>query len=79
MPGGMHQIGRQPQQERGQGCHRRRPRVEKKRTTRELALKCLARFGSSAPKQPSNALPEVDPEITTYMWDTKKHIKKTAT
>jgi elongation factor 3 len=53
--------------------------VEKKWQVRELALKCLASFGAVAPKQLSNALPEVVPEVTACMWDTKKQIKKAAT
>lgn len=53
--------------------------VEKKWPIRELALKCLESFGASAPKQLSNALPELVPEITACMWDTKKQIKKAAT
>jgi len=53
--------------------------VEKKWPIREMALKCLASFGESAPKQLGNALPEVVPEITACMWDTKKQIKVAAT
>ncbi|KAL7548115.1 hypothetical protein ACHAWF_011411 [Thalassiosira exigua] len=53
--------------------------VEKKWQVRELALKCLASFGAVAPKQLGNALPEVVPEVTACMWDTKKQIKKAAT
>jgi elongation factor 3 len=53
--------------------------VEKKWPVRELALKCLASFGESAPKQLGNALPELVPEITACMWDTKKQVKKAAT
>jgi elongation factor 3 len=53
--------------------------VEKKWQVRESALKCLASFGAVAPKQLSNALPEVVPEVTACMWDTKKQIKKAAT
>lgn len=50
--------------------------VEKKWPIRELALKCLESFGATCPKQLSNALPELVPEITACMWDTKKQIKK---
>lgn len=46
---------------------------------RELALRCLGSFGETAPKQLGNALPEVVPEITACMWDTKKQIKKAST
>jgi elongation factor 3 len=53
--------------------------VEKKWTIREVALKCLASLGKTAPAQLSNALPELVPEITACMWDTKKQIKKAAT
>merc|ERR1719199_1849582 len=53
--------------------------VEQKWQVRELALNCVASFGETAPKQLSNALPEVVPEITACMWDTKKQIKKAAT
>jgi len=53
--------------------------VEKKWTIRELALKCLASFGETAPKQLGNALPLVVPEITACMWDTKKQVKVAST
>jgi len=53
--------------------------VEQKWQVRELALNCLGIFGETAPKQLGNALPEVVPEITACMWDTKKQIKKAAT
>jgi len=53
--------------------------VEKKWQIRESALKCLAFFGEATPKQLGNALPEVAPEITACMWDTKKQVKKAAT
>eukprot|EP00580_Thalassiosira_gravida_P003959 CAMPEP_0201604942 /NCGR_PEP_ID=MMETSP0492-20130828/4919_1 /ASSEMBLY_ACC=CAM_ASM_000837 /TAXON_ID=420259 /ORGANISM="Thalassiosira gravida, Strain GMp14c1" /LENGTH=1039 /DNA_ID=CAMNT_0048069075 /DNA_START=38 /DNA_END=3157 /DNA_ORIENTATION=- len=53
--------------------------VEKKWQVRESALKCLAFFGEATPKQLSNALPELVPEITACMWDTKKQVKKAAT
>ena len=53
--------------------------VEKKWPIRELALKCIASFGSSAPKQLGSALPELVPEVTACMWDTKKQIKTAAT
>jgi elongation factor 3 len=53
--------------------------VEKKWQVRELALKCLASFGATAPKQLGYSLPELVPEITACMWDTKKQIKTAAT
>jgi len=53
--------------------------VEKKWTVRESALKCIACFAESAPKQLGNALPEIVPEVTACMWDTKKQIKVAAT
>jgi elongation factor 3 len=53
--------------------------VEKKWPVREMALKCLATFGETAPRQLGNALPEVVPEITACMWDTKKQVKTAAT
>jgi elongation factor 3 len=53
--------------------------VEKKWPIRELALKCLVSFSVTCPKQLSYSLPELVPEITTCMWDTKKQIKTAAT
>jgi len=53
--------------------------VEKKWQIRELALNCMASFGETFPKQLGNALPEVVPEITACMWDTKKQVKVAAT
>jgi len=53
--------------------------VEKKWQIRELALKCIASFGESAPKQLGIALPVLVPEITACMWDTKKQVKVAAT
>lgn len=53
--------------------------VEKKWQVRELALKCLAKFSTLAPRQLGDALPEVIPEVTACMWDTKKEVKKAAT
>jgi elongation factor 3 len=52
--------------------------VEKKWPIRELALKCIARFAKIAPRQLGDALPEIVPEVTTCMWDTKKQIKDAA-
>jgi len=53
--------------------------VEKKWQVRENALKCLASFGKNAGKQLGNALPEIVPEVTACMWDTKKQVKAAAT
>jgi elongation factor 3 len=53
--------------------------VEKKWQIRELALKCLSKFAAFAPRQLGDALPEVIPEVTACMWDTKKQIKVAAT
>jgi len=49
--------------------------VEKKWQIRETALKCLATFSKTAPRQLGNTLPELVPELTACMWDTKKQIK----
>jgi|EP00956_Cyclotella_meneghiniana_P015277 elongation factor 3 len=46
---------------------------------REAALDCIASFGATAPKQLGNALPEIVPEVTACMWDTKKQIKTAST
>lgn len=53
--------------------------VEKKWQTRELALECINCFKSGAPKQLGNALPEIVPEVTACMWDTKKQVKAAST
>jgi elongation factor 3 len=53
--------------------------VEKKWPLRELALNCIASFGKNAGKQLGNALPEIVPEVTACMWDTKKQVKVAAT
>mmetsp|Transcript_30273 Transcript_30273/g.64933 ORF Transcript_30273/g.64933 Transcript_30273/m.64933 type:complete len:1040 (+) Transcript_30273:70-3189(+) len=53
--------------------------VEKKWQIREVALLCLARFKSIAPRQLADALPLVVPEVTACMWDTKKQVKKAST
>jgi len=53
--------------------------VEEKWQVRELALKCIPIFNDVAPRQLGNALPEVVPEVTACMWDTKKQIKKAST
>jgi len=52
--------------------------VEKKWQIRELALKCITKFSECAPRQLSDALPEVVPEVTSCMWDTKKQVKTAA-
>ena len=49
--------------------------AEKKWQIRETALKCLATFNKTAPKQ-FNALSELVPETTACMWDAKTLIKK---
>jgi len=53
--------------------------VEKSWQIREQALLCLEAMTTVAPKQMGNALPEVVPEITACMWDTKKQVKTSAT
>jgi len=53
--------------------------VEKKWQIRERALNCIATFHKTAPRQLGDALPEVVPEITACMWDTKKQVKVAAT
>jgi elongation factor 3 len=53
--------------------------VEVKWPVRELALKCITSFSKNAPKQLGNALPEIVPEVTACMWDTKKQVKAAAT
>ena len=52
--------------------------VEKKWQIRELSLKCIATFNKTAPRQLGDALPEVVPEVTACMWDTKKQVKTAA-
>jgi len=52
--------------------------VEKKWQIRERALKCIAIFHETAPRQLGDALPEVVPEVTACMWDTKKQVKQAA-
>jgi len=53
--------------------------VEKKWTSRTIALDCIANFSKTAPRQLGDALPEVVPEVTACMWDTKKQVKSAAT
>jgi len=53
--------------------------VEVKWQVRERALKCIALFKETAPKQLGDALPEVIPEVTACMWDTKKQVKAAST
>jgi len=53
--------------------------VEKKWQIRTLALDCVAKMKEVAPKQLGNALPEIVPEVTACMWDTKKQVKVAAT
>eukprot|EP00542_Grammatophora_oceanica_P021342 CAMPEP_0194038644 /NCGR_PEP_ID=MMETSP0009_2-20130614/10862_1 /TAXON_ID=210454 /ORGANISM="Grammatophora oceanica, Strain CCMP 410" /LENGTH=1038 /DNA_ID=CAMNT_0038681219 /DNA_START=42 /DNA_END=3158 /DNA_ORIENTATION=+ len=49
--------------------------VEERWQIRELAINCIGKFAESAPRQLGNALPEIVPEVTACMWDTKKQIK----
>uniref|UniRef100_A0A7S0B2M2 ABC transporter domain-containing protein n=1 Tax=Minutocellus polymorphus TaxID=265543 RepID=A0A7S0B2M2_9STRA len=53
--------------------------VEKKWQERVLALNCVAKFAKPAPKQLGIALPEIVPEVTACMWDTKKQVKTAST
>jgi elongation factor 3 len=53
--------------------------VEKKWQIRELGLKCIGKFAVTAPRQLGDALPEVVPEVTAGMWDTKKQVKQAST
>ena len=53
--------------------------VEEKWQVREMALKCFPVFAETAPRQLGISLPEVVPEVTACMWDTKKQIKAAAT
>ena len=53
--------------------------VEKKWPIREAALKCIPIFSKNASKQLGHALPEIVPEVTACMWDTKKQVKAAAT
>lgn len=53
--------------------------VEKKWQERVLALNCVALFAKTAPKQLGIALPEIVPEVTACMWDTKKQVKTAST
>jgi elongation factor 3 len=53
--------------------------VEKNWQVRCAALNCIPIFNKTAPKQLGDALPEVVPEITACMWDTKKQVKTAAT
>jgi elongation factor 3 len=53
--------------------------VEVKWQVRELGLKCLTKLKDVAPRQLGDALPEIIPEVTACMWDTKKQVKVAAT
>jgi len=53
--------------------------VEIKWGTRELALQQITKFKVTCPRQLSNALPEIVPEVSACMWDTKKQVKVAAT
>jgi len=52
--------------------------VEKKWPIRVASLDCISLFKEVAPKQLGNALPELVPELTACMWDTKKQVKVAA-
>ena len=52
--------------------------VEIKWQIRARALNCITTFTKTAPKQLGDALPEVVPEVTACMWDTKKQVKDAA-
>ena len=51
----------------------------KKWQVRELALNLITGFQKTSPRQLGYALPEIVPEVTACMWDTKKEIKVAAT
>jgi len=53
--------------------------IEKKWNIREAALEMILKFGEVAGKQLGQALPEIVPEVTACMWDTKKQVKVAAT
>eukprot|EP00519_Triparma_laevis_P012012 CAMPEP_0182499198 /NCGR_PEP_ID=MMETSP1321-20130603/7307_1 /TAXON_ID=91990 /ORGANISM="Bolidomonas sp., Strain RCC1657" /LENGTH=1045 /DNA_ID=CAMNT_0024703349 /DNA_START=20 /DNA_END=3157 /DNA_ORIENTATION=+ len=53
--------------------------VEKKWNTREAALEMITAFGANCSKQLGQSLPEIVPEVTACMWDTKKQVKVAAT
>jgi len=45
---------------------------------RAASLRCIALLGDQAPEQLGNALPEVVPQLTDYMTDTKKEVNEAA-
>jgi elongation factor 3 len=53
--------------------------VEKNWQIRVAALECFPVFNKIAPKQLGDSLPEVVPELSACMWDTKKQVKTAAT
>lgn len=53
--------------------------VEKHWQVRTAALSLIPIFNKIAPKQLGDALPEIVPEVTACMWDTKKQVKAAAT
>lgn len=53
-------------------------KIEENWNTRCLALRVIASFGDHAPVQLGNALPQVVPEVTVCMVDTKKEVKEAA-
>lgn len=53
-------------------------KIEENWNTRSLALRVIASFGDYAPVQLGCALPQVVPELTACMADTKKEVKEAA-
>jgi len=53
-------------------------KIEENWNSRVLALRVIASFENSAPLQLGNALPQVVPEVTVCMCDTKKEVKEAA-
>jgi elongation factor 3 len=53
--------------------------VEQNWQVRVAALECFCIFNKNAPKQLGDSLPEVVPELSACMWDTKKQVKTAAT
>jgi len=52
--------------------------IEENWNSRVLALNVIASFGDHAPEQLGNALPQVVPEVTACMTDTKKEVSEAA-
>jgi len=53
-------------------------KVENGWEMRAVSLKAIASLGDSAPENLGNALPEVVPEVTDHMTDTKKQVAEAA-